>query len=131
MKVCFHHQDFDVDVSSGTSHALYQWHVLFYAFGVDEVAVINHTDDPLPYMGEIVATSYETLEDFVAACDGATLTFVEEGGSDFRNFDFSETDWLVFGGTGGLPRSDVGIDTKVALYPREAAAIILAGASWQ
>lgn len=128
MKVCFHHELFDVDVSSGTIHALYQWFELLQAFDVTECAIINKTGDALPTISsDMKVTEYATIEAFIKA-NRAAKTFVEKGGKDYKSFDFSKTKWLVFGGTSGLPKAHVQIETGTAsLYPREAAAIILAG----
>lgn len=127
MKVCFHHQPFDVDVSSGTIHALYQWFELFHAFDVTECAVINESGDVLPNIdSDMKVREYRSLSAFLSGADGR-VAYVEMGGASHKEYDFSHTDWLLFGGTNGLPLFDVGIETgNVALYPREAAAIILA-----
>jgi hypothetical protein len=126
-RVCFHHDHFDVDVSSGTSHALYQWFELLHAFNVFECAIINTSGDELPTINsEMKVNEYSRLEDFLATAEN--VTFVEMGGQSFKTYDYSNVDWIVFGGTGGLRESHIGIDTfgGRALYPREAAAIILA-----
>jgi hypothetical protein len=128
MRVCFHHQDFDVDVSSGTSHALYQWFELLQAFGIKECAIINQTDDVIPVIGDMLVHEYRTIDDFMAAHPDVVMA--DTGGKSHREFDFTDVDWIVFGGTHGLPRADVGISSG-ALYPREAAAIIISEASWQ
>ena len=127
MKVCFHHQPFDVDVSSGTIHAFYQWFELFHAFDIDECAIINSSGDRPPVIdSHMVIAEYKSLGDFLNHERGE-VAFVEKGGDDYRDYDFRGVDWLVFGGTQGLPAADVGILTNdVALYPREAAAIVLA-----
>lgn len=127
MKVCFHHDYFDVDVSSGTIHSMYQWFDLLHAFGVFECAIINNTDDDIPTINsDMTVTEYSRLDDFLSL--HGNVVFVEQGGSPYRDYDFGDTEWLVFGGTAGLPRADVGIETlgNRALYPRSAAAIILA-----
>ncbi len=129
MKVCFHYEDFDRDVSSGTSHSIHQWHELLYAFGVTEVAVINSKRNKIKAVNDSVKmTNYKSLDDFLAVNDN--VCFVEQGGEDYRDFDFSKYEWLILGGCSGLPRSDVSLPTPVALYPREAAAIILARVKW-
>lgn len=129
MKVCIFHEEFDRDVSSGTIHAEYQWLELFNAFGVVEIAVINPQQLQLVPLGtQDKITVFDSLDDFLASHPDESMTYVEQGGTDFRSYDYSNTDWLIFGGTGGLPVADVGIPTlnNVALYPREAAAIVLA-----
>jgi hypothetical protein len=126
-RVCFHHDHFDRDVSSGTSHALYQWFELLHAFNVFECAIINTSGDELPIINsEMKVTEYSNLDDFLAA--EQNVTFVEMGGQSFKTYDYSNVDWIVFGGTTGLRSSDIGIETlgDRALYPREAAAIVLA-----
>lgn len=127
VKLCFHHEPFDRDVSSGTIHALYQWFELFHAFGVTECAIINLSGDTLPLIdSNMTVTEYASLDDFENSTSGNKV-YLEHGGADYHSFDHTNTDWLVTGGTGGLPRADIGIDTgTVALYPREATAIVLA-----
>lgn len=123
-KVCFYYQAFDRDVSSGTVHALYQWHELCFGLGVSELAVINQTDDPIVPINESLPVSeFDTLESF---CDlNPNHLFVEVGGPDHREVHVPEDTWLVFGGAAGLPRADLSLPINTALYPREAAAIVL------
>lgn len=126
-KVCFHFTDFDRDVSSGTSHSVHQWHELFMAFGVTEVAVINETTESYPKVSEQVeVTEYSSLEDFISKNDN--LVFVEQGASThYKNYDYPKDCWLVFGAEKTLPKADIMIPTKGgnSLYSREAVAIIL------
>ena len=130
MKVCFTHNDFDAEVSSGTIHALYQWFELFHGFGVKECAIINISGDILPHIdSSIVVHEYESLDQFLKNHSGNEI-FVDQGGAEYRGYDYSDTEWLIFGSTASLPQADVGINTGgVALYPREAAAIILSEAT--
>ena len=132
MKICFHHEDFDRDVSSGTIHSLHQWVELSTAFSVTQCAVINLSSEHIPAMGGPVEVfEFSSIDDFLANTDG-TKTFVDIGGTNFHGADLSAIDWLVFGGTHGLPKADLSIDTgSVALYPRLAAAIIMEAVSWQ
>jgi hypothetical protein len=133
MKVCFRHEQFDSDVSSGTDHALYQWVNLCIAFGVSEIAIINTSEDTIPVITpDLTVHKYSTFEDFTSEFGHENLTYVEMGGDPYHTFDYSTTEWLVFGGTAGLPHAHVGIDTGlIGLFPREAAAIILAATKWQ
>lgn len=132
MKICFYHEDFDTDVSSGTIHAQYQWFELLHAFGITECAVINTTLEPFTTISsDIKFTEFSNLAEFISGCDERNLAFVEMGGTDFRDFDYSNIEWLIFGSANGtLPRQDVSIPTvdNVALYPREAAAIVISNA---
>lgn len=124
MKLCFYHQPFDVDVSSGTEHAMSQWSELCMAMGVTEVAVIDETDDNVHlFPDEITVTEYSSLEQFEEMNEN--LIYVEHGGKHYKEYDYNDDSWLVIGGSKGLPKADVQIPTKVALYPREAAAIVL------
>ena len=135
MKLCFHHELFDDDVSSGTIHALYQWFELCHAFDVCEVAIINLSGDEIPLIDSLMQVNeFPDLEKFIDFTNrhGDRLTYVEMGGPNFKCYDFSCTDWLIIGGVKGLQVSDVSLpSTRVALYPREAAAIVLAEALWQ
>lgn len=126
--VCFYYTDFDRDVSSGTPFALQQWSELLGAFNIDEVAVINQTEEELPF------PNYPSLSDFLLDQTGKEITLTRAQGSHhYKEFNYTKTDWLVFGSSerwnmeGGIY-----IDTyqRKELYPREAAAIILAEASW-
>ena len=127
MKLCFYHQKFDIDVSSGTEHALSQWHELAMAFGVTEIAIINETDDEIKQINEdITITQYPSLEEFLD--DNSNFIFVEMDGENHHQHNIDNDAWYVFGGYQGIPTNlepRIKIDTKVALYPREAAAIIL------
>ncbi len=136
MKVCFHFENFDADVSSGTLHSMHQWYELLLALGVTEVAIINLTDFNIPYISsDITTNTYTSLEAFQAHQNyvaSGNMTYVEKGGAAHNTYDYSSTDWFVFGPSAGLPEATVSIDTGLhALYPREAAAIILAAAKWQ
>jgi hypothetical protein len=132
VRVCFHHEDFDRDVSSGTIHSLHQWVELCNAFSVGQCAIINRSDGPIPAIsGPVVVLEFGSLADFLSGTDGEK-TYVERGGPNFRDADLSAVDWVVFGGTGGLPEADLSIETGlVALYPRLAAAIIMEAVAWQ
>jgi tRNA(Leu) C34 or U34 (ribose-2'-O)-methylase TrmL len=133
MKLCFYHQPFDVDVSSGTVHARHQWHELAHAFGVTEMAVVNQTTDRFSSVNESIKISeYNSLTDFIQSKKHlhANCVFVEQGPyPDHRTRVIDPDTWIVFGGTQGLPPNPLGdtitIKTKAALYPRQAAAIIL------
>lgn len=125
MKVCFYHEDFDRDVSSGTSFSMQQWGELLNAFNVAEVAVINKTEDKLPYKFK----EYKSLEEFVETTKDENVLFTRAKGTlHFREVNYGEVDWIVFGSNekwimeGGIfiPTHD-----KKELYPREAAAIVL------
>lgn len=131
MRLAFHHEDFDSDVSSGTIHAAHQWHELCAAFNVERVAVITGLEYPIVDAGRPLVT-YGSLEDFLSSEDGP-FVFVERDGEPYRDYVYPDNCWLVVGGVSGLPRADVSINTgSVSLYPREAAAIVLAEAArWQ
>ena len=132
MKIAFHHEPFDIDVSSGTIHAAYQWYELLNGFGITEAAVIgDDTEDFSKTGSDITIHRFATLDEFTANL-GTNMAFVEHGGQDFREANYFNTDWLVFGGTSGLPRADISLPTNkgISLYPREAAAIVLARALW-
>jgi len=128
MKICFFHQPFDVDVSSGTDHARHQWHELASAFGVTKMAVINETYDEFsPVNSTIKVHKYNNLSSFLKR---KMCIFVEQGDyPNHRSVRIPADHWIVFGGAQGLPRNLDGkyitIPTKTALYPRQAAAIIL------
>ena len=112
---------------------MHQWYNLMVAFGVAECAIINTSDEAIPYMtSEFSTTVYDTLEEFLADHSVENLTYVEISGDAYNQFDYSATDWLVLGGSDGLPHAHVGIDTGlIGLYSREAAAIVLAASKWQ
>lgn len=136
MKVCFYHQDRDVDVSSGTEHARHQWHETCMSFGVTELAVINETDTPYkPVNDSLPVTEYATIDDFMEATQGEYY-FIEQGDyPSHREITSPNGHWVCIGGTQGLPRdltSDADhdieyftINAEAILYPREAAVIIL------
>jgi len=133
MKVCFYHQNFDIDVSSGTNHSKHQWHELCYAFGVTECAVINETKDDYKSVNDsIKIKNYKSLNQFLKREKGKKF-FVEVGDhKSHRKAKIGKDDWVIIGGTSGIPD---GLDgeyitienAKTVLYPREAAAIVLAG----
>jgi len=130
MKVCFYHEPFDTDVSSGTIHALYQWFELFQAFNVKECAIINKLETPPETINsDMVVYVFKTLKQFEAKFKNQNKVYVEKGGRDYRKYRLKhkKIDWLIFGGTESLPEADISIPTykNVSLYPREAAAIIL------
>ena len=139
MKVLFHHEPFDRDVSSGTLHAAYQWVELLSAFGVTEAAVITFVEeeeDQWPQVAsDFIITTYTSAEAFVEANpDAVVIGTAKEADNHYRDFDYSGGDWLYIGGTfqTALPCAcRVGIPTVGGrdLYPREAAAIILAEAT--
>lgn len=128
MKLVFHHEDFDRDVSSGTSHALSQWMELCSAFDVTDVIIINKTPDKLVYPNqEINVQTLPSLKYFLLLEE--PYIFVEQGGHPcYSSLDY-KGEWLVFGGHRGLPMIEgtkyVTIKTPVALYPREAAAVVM------
>ena len=127
MKLCFYHQDFDLDVSSGTEHAISQWHELAMAFGVKEIAIINETNDEIPCLNEnIDIKEYKSLDEFIL--NNENIIFVEMDGVSHRECKLDIDAWYIFGGYKGIPidlQPRIKINTPVALYPREAAAIIL------
>jgi len=138
MKVCFFHEDFDKDVSSGTRHAAYQWVELLLSFGIKEVAVVNTTSDSFPCVSaELKVKEYNTLEEFRETLTDEVVVCAEpEGEILYRNVNYKKIDWLVIGGADGTNEDDdksivIPTEGKRALYPREAAAILLAEASWQ
>lgn len=100
------------------------------AFNVDEIAVINLTDETFPQINDsIKITEYDSINNFIE--EHSNITFIEHGGEDYREYDYSDTEWLVIGGYAGLDKADVALPTSVALYPREAAAIVLARVIWE
>ena len=128
MKLCFHHQDFDIDVSSGTVHALYQWFELLLAFGISECAIVNTTSEKIPLISsDILVHEFNSFSDFEIAFGNEKFLYVEKGGPDYRSMgNFSSYDWILIGGVEGFEHSDAEIPTgNSSLYPREAAAIIL------
>lgn len=140
MKLCFHHQPIDVDVSSGTEHARHQWHELAMGYNVTELAVINHTSEPyLPLNDSLPVTEYPDIESFIQehATKRNQVVFVEQG--DFtlcHKYPFRDDQWIVVGGSAGLPLNVanvqyVSLAASTALYPREAAAIALDSANWR
>lgn len=136
MKVCFYHQDRDVDVSSGTDHARHQWHETCMAFGVTELAVINETETAYTAVNDsLPVTEYPTFQAFLDATNGEYY-FIESGEyPSHRQIDTPNDHWVCIGGTGGLPEGLTGdaqhnieyfsIKAETILYPREAAVIIL------
>ena len=127
--ICFYHTDFDRDVSSGTSHSIQQWSELLNAFNIKDVAVINQTKDKIPYH------NYKSLEEFkVLNCDKNIAYTRALGDKNYRDVNYLEFDWIVFGSSEKWDMDcGIAIDTyeNKELYPREAAAIILAEASWR
>ena len=93
MKVCFHFENFDADVSSGTMHSMQQWYELLLAFNVEEVAVVNLTDFNIPYISSDTTTHvYPSLEAFLADNPEGVKTYIDKGGEDYKTYDFSETE---------------------------------------
>lgn len=129
MKLCIHFEEFDRDVSSGTDHALHQWHELCLAFGVTELAVVNLSGEPVHAINDsLPVVEFETLDAF---CEAHPKNyFLEQGGPDHIGVKIPDDGWLVIGASYGLPRSDLSIPVTAALYPREAAAIVLE-AQWR
>lgn len=128
MKVCFHYIDFDDDVSSGTDEALAQWNELLALFEIDEVAVINDTDHDVVLSCPKYFYVYDDLGEFMD--EHVDHVFVEQGhgGSVFEAGSWvtvEEDSWLVFGAARDLPRSDLSIPSPVALFGRDAAAVVL------
>jgi hypothetical protein len=136
MKVLFHHEAFDIDVSSGTVHAAYQWVELLAAFGVTHAAVLNTSGVPWPHHINLDLTieEYTDIASFSAAHAGETVIGTSINAVDhYRGFDYSVGVWVYIGGTtvtGLTCDYSVGITThgNRELYPREAAAIILSEA---
>ncbi len=123
MKLCIHHQPFDVDVSSGTNHAAHQWHELCAAFGVTELAVVNETGEPFPAINDSVLVREITGVDQLSG----ERVFLEVGPHpSVDGADIGDA-WLVIGGAAG--NFEMGryltIPVETSLYPREAAAIAL------
>lgn len=132
MRVCFWHEDFDTDVSSGTEHAVHQWHETITAFNVKHVAVINEAEHVFaPPSDSYKFESFSSFPDFLKSYGTDELFFVEKG--DFTNHRqvwIPATSWVIIGGAYGLPmdRPDttyVTIPTRASLYPMHAAAIVL------
>ena len=136
MKVLFHHEHFDIDVSSGTAHAAYQWVDMLRSFGITQSAVLNLSDSPWPHEinGDIEIAEFTAIADFIAAYPGDIVIGTSADAPDgYRGFDYSGGDWIYIGGTtvtGLTCACSVSIATFEGreLYPREAAAIILAEA---
>lgn len=129
MRVCIHHEAFDRDVSSGNDHAAHQWHELCSAFGVTHLAVINESGEPFLQINDSVeVTEITSLDDL----DGPMVGFEVGNFPNHRGTQFNDDCWLVFGGAIGIPTGmrTYTIPTPVALYPREAAAIVLEN-QWQ
>ena len=135
MKVLFHHEPFDVDVSSGTEHAAFQWMELFRAMGMEGAAVINVSGLPYPqvdsdFMIEELSSPAQFLKRYPEA---RVLGTGRHGRSRYRDFKYAEYDWIEFGGAAGcIFPAEVSIETFGGrdLYPREAAAIILGEMAW-
>lgn len=100
------------------------------AFGVTHLAVINKSGEDFPQINggvkvrEVVGT-YELYGPKVA---------IEQGDHpNHRGTMFRDDAWIIIGGHQGLSHIDADfytIPTQVALYPREAAAIVLEN-QWQ
>ena len=132
MKICFFHTNFDRDVSSGTSHSLSQWNELLMAFNIKEIAIINETNDEINSISSnITVKEYNSFNEFIN--NNEKFIFVEQNGKEnYREHKYKKGFWYIFGSYKTLPKADINIETNgVALYCREAAAIILAEASWQ
>ena len=133
--VCFFHEDFDSDVSSGTTFAIEQWNNLFVAFGIKKVAIINLTEETLPSLcNSINLQEFKTLQEFTDRAKGVVVTSSPKGKQHYKNMNYKDIDWIIIGGTGGSgDHLGINIPTRNnrELYPREAAAIIVAEASWQ
>lgn len=130
MKLCIWHEPLDVDVSSGTDHARYQWHELANAFGITEVYVVNTTDSKFNSVNRSVSfLEISSLDEI-----NESLIAIEQGEyPNHRDHRFPEDCCIVIGGAMGvlgLNADYYTIPTPVALYPREAAAIVLEN-QWQ
>lgn len=133
--ICFFHEDFDSDVSSGTSFAIEQWNNLFAAFNIKKVAIVNLTEDTLPNLcNSIELKEFKTLKEFTDGAEGTIITSSPIGKQHYKDIDYKAIDWIIIGGTGGSgDHLGINIPTRDnrELYPREAAAIIVAEAAWQ
>lgn len=137
MRLCIWHQNFDADISSGTLHSTHMWHETCAAFGVTHLAVINESEHKFsPPSRAYEFESFSTFEAFKTVHAAEGMVYVELG--DFPNHRevlISDTNWLIVGGTAGLPLGEPGVQyvtipTQTILYPREAAAIVLEN-QWQ
>lgn len=133
--ICFHHEQFDADISSGTLYSIDQWSNLFTAFGVKNIAVINQTADILPpFCNTSTTRVFSSIDLFLDNTEGNIVNANPRGSIHYREVNYKKIDWLVFGASGGnnfdggviIPTRD-----NRELYPREAAAIMLSEASWQ
>jgi len=161
MKLCFHFQQFDIDISSGTLHARHMWHELASGYGINEMAVINETGEKFESVTEdMTVKEYPTLNRFIKAeltSKQVKMVFLESPNRNLgpgasqrdiriakrnakkfkhcKGYKMTAVDWLVIGGTGGLPtnRRDVdyvNLSAASSLYPREAAAVVLELSTW-
>jgi hypothetical protein len=136
VRVLFHHEPFDRDVSSGTEHAAHQWYDLLAGVGVTAAAVLNLSGDPWPHAisSDVAVEEFLAITEFQTAHAGEIVIATALGApNNYRGYDYSGGDWLYIGGTTitGLPYSSAVSIPAVGgreFYPREAAAIILAEA---
>lgn len=126
MRLAFHFEPFDVDVSSGTIHAAHQWHELLMAFGIAEAFVVNTSGMEFPQVNDsLVFHEVESVESIPGP-----LIVIEQGNNpNHRGYIFPDDATICIGGAYGVPMGlnaeYLSIPTPAALYSREAAAIVL------
>lgn len=131
MKVLFHHEYFDADVSSGTLHAAYQWMELFLACGVTGAAVITFEEAWPDCNSDMPLEVYANVDEFIAAHpNDSVIGTSPDAESSYRDHDYSGADWIYFGGTFVTDLPCVGCVSIPTiggreLYPREAASVVL------
>jgi len=113
-----------VDVSSGTIHAAHQWHELLLGFGVTGAYVVNTSGAEFPQVNDSLV--FHEVED-LAQVPGPIVGIEQGDHPNHRGVSFPDDCCIAIGGAYGLSGLDeyFTIPTPAALYPREAAAIVL------
>lgn len=104
------------------------------AFGIKNLCFVESKKDPMPRFGDAeinLSFAYSLAEAMLQFPDN-TPVLIEEGGVDYKEYDYPENPVFIVGGDfGQLPWGDVSIDTVTPLNAEIALGIVLGGAEWR